>query len=232
MARSPAHYRAAVEEPDGWTTPARLFGTLVHAIVLGADFVVFPGKARRGKEWTAFAAANEGRPIVTTPEYDRAMACAESVLRHPVAAPLLRGRREVDLEWSVLGRACAGRLDVIGSGFITDVKTTTCASPGWFRYQAMKLGYHAQLSWYREGALQNGHRVDYTYITAIETRPPFPVTVMQPTPRALEEGEKLTRTWMERLLACEAANEYPEYAQTIVELDVPDDVELLFEEDG
>jgi len=36
---------------------------------------------------------------------------------------------------------------------------------------------------------------------------------------------------MERLLACEAANEWPGYAQSIVDFDVPDELELDFGDD-
>lgn len=43
------------------------------------------------------------------------------------------------------------------------------------------------------------------------------------TPRALEEGEKLNRSWIERLDGCELADEWPGYTQSILDLDVPDD---------
>src|SRR5690606_13850553 len=82
-------------------------------------------------------------PIVTAEEYRRASECAEAVLAHEEAGPLLTGLTEVPLQWELLGRSCAGQLDVIGDGFITDLKTTACAEQDWFTRQALRMAYHA-----------------------------------------------------------------------------------------
>jgi hypothetical protein len=66
------------------------------------------------------------------------------------------------------------------------------------------------------------------YVVAVESTPPFPVTVMRLTDRALDQGERLCTSWMETLLNCEASNFWPPYAQSIVPLDVPDDPEIEF----
>lgn len=279
MSRSAAHFLHAQDEQ----TAARRGGTLVHALTLGGDLIVYDGERtgnawkhfkalvagepfvvfnepRRGKLWEAakeaagdtlivsdadLACAREPRArqlqaeaegrrpltIVTQEEYDDARRCADAVLRHPIAAPLLQdAQTEVPLRWEYLGRACAGTLDVLGSGRLCEVKTTAIASPGFITHQSLKYHYLAQMAWYREGARLNGHRVQASFIIGVETREPFPVTVMQPTERALEMGERTVRLWMERLLACEAANVFPEYAQDVVELDVPEDPDLDFGE--
>jgi hypothetical protein len=176
------------------------------------------------------AAGKRPAAIVTREEYERANRCADIVRAHPVAGPLLEGEREVPLDWDIFGRACAGHLDVMHPERVVEVKTSTISEPTWFARQALRMDYPSQLFWYREGARWNGHAIDDCYIIAIETRPPFAVSCMKLTDRALEQGEKTVRLWMERLLSCEAAGVWPEYVQSIVDLDVPEDFELDFGE--
>ena len=60
---------------------------------------------------------------------------------------------------------------------------------------------HAQLSFYRDALEHRGP----CYLIAVETVAPYAVTVMHLTERALLEGDKLNRMWLERLAQCEAA---------------------------
>lgn len=279
MSLSPAHYAAYEREQ----TPAMRIGTLVHALALGGEVIVYDGE-RRGAAWTAFSALVAGEPfhifdgphrgkewerakeeadgrvivttadleaaipgraiqerrardgrypavIVTSAEHERAQRCADVVRAHPLAGPLLEGQREVPLEWDLFGRPCAGTIDVLGPRRVVELKSSSLAEPEWFTRQATRMHYPAQLWWYREGARAAGHEIDECYAIAVEVRPPFAVTCMRVTERSLELGAKTVRLWMERLLACEASGEWPEYSQSIVELDVMEDVELVGFED-
>ncbi len=228
------------------------------ALVDGAEYYVFDG-THRGKAWewakeeaagrvivtsedlglAEQAAAVQARRreagrydavIVTTSEYDQAQRCAESLRSSPIARDLLEGQTEVPLRWEWLGRPCAGQLDVIHAGGVVDLKTTTKAEPAWFQRHALGMAYHAQLAWYAEGARQHGHVGTAHHIVAVESKAPYAVTGFRLTPRAVEEGEKMVRAWMERLLACEASDEWPAYCQSVVDLDVDRDFELLFGE--
>jgi len=228
IGRSPAHYRSGIEHP-GKATPAMLFGTLVHAIVLGGRFVVYPG-ARRGNAWKEYAEEHAGDCIVTQAEYDRAEPCAQAVLDHPVAAPLLEGARlEAFLRWDLGGRKCAGTLDILNPDrhYLADVKTSTCSEPGWFMWQARKMSYHAQLDWYRAGAEKNGHIIRDCYAIVVETKRPWPVTVMRLTDFALELGGRQTRLWLERLDGCVEVGEWPAYVQDVVDLDIEGPADLI-----
>lgn len=279
MAMSPAHYKAGPQRD----TRAMSFGTLVHALILGGEVVVYDGE-RKGAGWHAFKAlvagepfyvydgprrgkawqeakdmadglvivtsedverAQVGRaiqaerertgrylsPIVTSSEHARASECAESVLADPLAAEMLTGAKEVPLTWRYLGRDCAGQLDVLSAAHVTDLKSTACAEPGWFTRQAFKMCYHAQLSFYAEGARQNGFPVEHLGIVAVEPRRPYAVTCFRLTDAAISEGERLIRMWMERLAVCEAADAWPAYCQSVVDLDVAQDVDLIWPED-
>lgn len=276
MARSPAHYRAHVDEDS----PARRFGSCVHVLALGGEVIRFEGE-RTGNAWKGFRALVDGAeyfvfdgphqgtawkwakadageraivtsadvelamvarelqaarreagryalPIVTSSEYSVAARVAEAVRSHPIARELLEGETERPLEWPVLGRACAGQLDVLASTRVVDLKTSTKTEPEWFRRHAIGMRYHAQLEWYRAGAVACGYPIEECFVVAVETRPPYAVTCLRLTERALEAGAKTVRLWMERLLACEQADEWPAYVQSIVDLDVEDDFGLLF----
>lgn len=281
--RSPAHFRAGIVEPSAGS-PEMDFGSLVHALVLGGEVIVYDGK-RSGGAWAAFKAlvdgapffvfdgphrgkawerakeeaagrviassgdveaAEKGRaiqkarrergaydaPIVTTAEMRRAERAAASVHACDDAVALLRGAHEVRLEWEVMGLACAGTLDVLGAGYVTDLKTSVSSEPGWFTKQADRLAYHAQLSWYAYGARAAGFEVRECYAVAVETRPPFAVTPMRMTPATLRDGEKRWHLWLERLASCLETDEWPAYVQTVVDLEVTEAVELIWGDEG
>lgn len=226
------------------------------ALVRGDDYVIFDGK-RQGKAWQSAKEQADGRLIVSTEdverangarirnlvalregrraltivsaeEYERASECADAVRKHPIAGPLIGPETERELRWEVMGRKCGGRLDIIGDGRLAEVKTSAIAAPQWLTHQAMKMHYLAQLSWYEEGAKQNGYDVTARFIIGCEVRRPYPVTVMQPTDRAMELGARTVRAWMEQLHVCESSNEWREYALDVVPLDVPEEVDLIF----
>lgn len=227
IARSPAHYRAALTASFD-STSLRL-GRIVDVGVLGGPEPVIYDGTRRGKAWEQFRDQHGGLEIVTASEVESAQPIIDAVLGHEAAMSLLRsGAIKKRLHWDWLGRACTGEPDVAGRALV-DLKTTRDAEPGRFTKQALWYSYHAQLAFYRLGMVSSGAEPPaQVYIVAVETAPPYPVTVLQLTERAIEQGERLCRLWMERLLACEATNEWPGYVQSVVDLDVPDDLELTF----
>lgn len=231
IALSPAHYMCALQRDRSLQTSTQKLGTAIHALVLGGRKVIEYPKRRSGKEWDAFVMQYSGEIILSSSEYDRALGCAGSVIRNRDAMALLQGKREEELpEWSILGRKCGGRPDVLGDGYVTELKTGQTSHPSWFVRQAIRMGYHAQLAWYRHGANESAIAIKDAYIVAVEQTPPFVVTPMQLTQRALEAGDKQWRIWFEQLIVCEDDNHYPGYTQSVVEFDVPelDDVEFTF----
>jgi hypothetical protein len=234
MAQSPAHYRYRVD--TGWSgdSPAMRLGRLVDVAVLGGPEVIVYDGTRRGKAWDAFKLDHAGSEIVTASEAEAAEPIIRSVKNHEHALRLLSdGAVKQRIFWNYLGRSCSGEPDVAGpGGCLVDLKTTRCAEPGRFTRDAIWRGYHAQLAWYRQGMILSGlEPPEKLFIVAVETSAPYPVTVLRLTERAIEQGERLYRVWMERLLACEAVNEWPGYVQSAVDLDVPDDAELTFGDD-
>lgn len=225
MARSPAHFMCSLQTPFE-QTPAMRLGSLVHCVLLGGDWHVFEG-TRRGKAWDEFQAEHDGELIVTPSELATATAIRDHVRQNPLAMAALTGQHEVELFRDFAGRKLGGTLDVLGDGFITDLKTTHDASPDRFPWQLRKMSYDAQLDWYAELARANGHRVDHCRVVAVETKPPYAVTVFRVLPRQLEAGAMKWRGWLEMLFACEASGVWPEYSEAEVDIDVPEEDETF-----
>jgi hypothetical protein len=225
MAESPAHYRHACESQFVASRAMRL-GTIVHALTFGTDLVVYDG-TRRGKAWDEFESAHQGAEVMTRSEVDDATPIANAVARCSEAVPFLRGIHEKRIDWMYCGRAARSTLDVRGVDFVTDLKTTRCSEPWKFAWDALKRQYHAQLAFYRQAA---GMPSAPCYIVAVENVAPYCVTVMQIEEPALIAGEMQCRAWFERLLICEAANDWPGYVRGVQMLSLPerDDVELTF----
>lgn len=236
VARSPLHLRSCLDGEEKASTSALEKGTAVHALLFGTKTVTFyPGAVRRGKEWDGFKAAHEGDCILTATEYEKAMRMAERVSNHKDAMWALDGVREKTILWKYLGRECRSTPDVFSPemGFVTELKTCANADPQRFTWQALRMAYHAQLAYYMEAVAQSGLGTPRSaYVVAVESTAPYPVTVLRLTDRALDAGQRMFRLWFERFLACEQANAWPAYVESIVDLDVPeDDLELTFGDD-
>lgn len=237
MAQSAAHYVANLDRD--WSSAAMVLGRVVHAMVLGrGEWVVYPGKTRRGKEWDAFRADHgPDVDIVNEREYEQAKAIAKAVMLDPVAAPFLRGRHELAVEWEYMGRKCATRgIDIIGEldsgqAFIADLKTSNTTAPWRFGRKCDDMGYDAQLAFYDLAARSIGVEPKQHYIIGVETSAPHAVTVLRLTPERLELGRRKIHAWMERLLACESSGHWPGYAQSVVEWDAPAEPLLFGDED-
>jgi hypothetical protein len=235
MARSPLHYLDAVQA-DREDTLAMRLGRGAHAMVLGEPVVKWDrpakkgeGKApRNGKAWDEFVAAHPNTEILSATEWAQAEGMANAIRRHPIAADLLLAAdviREQTIEWEWLGRAWTSRPDARSSDgrIVTDFKTTQCAEPQKFQRDATWRAYNAQLAAYGLAVayLNSGRAPDDLFVCAVESKRPWPVTVLRLDDGARLQGEKLVRLWMERLLSCEASNHWPAYTDAIVDFSVP-----------
>lgn len=224
MGKSPAHYAAYVPEPTG----AMETGTAADRLLLGGKVLAYPGPVRRGKEYDAFCEKNPGALIVTQKEGAIALGIAEAVTACADAVRLLTGARQDTIYWDFNGRACRGTPDVRGDGFLCDLKTGETSDPKFFPFKVRRFAYHAQMSFYESGvALAQLPPVTQSYIVAVEQTPPHVVTVYRLTEHAIELGARLWRLWFEQLQVCEASGSFPPYSQSIVDLDLLDDNELM-----
>ena len=141
----------------------------------------------------------------------------------PIAQSLLAGATcERHLEWKLQGRAMSSRPDAFTPGrMLFDLKTTTDASPIGFGRQAWRMAYHAQSALYIDALASLGIDVLDAYLVAVETKPPYPVTVMRLTAQMIDVGRRTYRTWFETLRVCEESDHWPAYTSSVVPWDVP-----------
>lgn len=222
MVKSAAHYEAGFGEETG---PMRK-GSALHAYLLGGPekAVVYEGGRRddRIAAWRDFKAEHAGKHILIPSEKELVEGMRRSIERHQRAMDLLDdGVQENRIEWETIGRRCAGTPDVVkplvGRKRLVELKTCNTSKPGLFEWQAKKLAYHAQVAWYADGlekttAYAPGP-VDEVFIVAVESAPPYPVTVLRVCPSVLAAGARQWRMWFEMLLVCEQSNHFPAYAQ-------------------
>ncbi len=225
MGKSPAHYAAYVPQPTG----AMETGTAADALLLGGQPVLaYPGPVRRGKDYEAFCDKHPGALIVTQKEGALAYGIAEAVTDCADAMQLLTGARQQTMYWDFNGRPCRGTPDVRGEGFLCDLKTGETSDPRFFPFKVRRFAYHAQMSFYETGvALAKLPPVTQSYIVAVEQAPPHVVTVYRLTEETIELGARLWRLWFEQLQVCEASGAFPPYSQSIVDLELFDDNELV-----
>jgi hypothetical protein len=216
-------------------TLAMRLGSGAHALLLDQPVAVFTGKVRSGKVWQEFQDEHAGKTILNRREHAQAEAMAEAVwgnreARHLIAADGVA--LEQRLEWLQQGVPCSGTPDARAGTFIADLKTTRCADPDRFARDATWRHYHAQLAWYLDGVRLSGlGKPTEAYVVAVESTPPHCVTVMRLTDRAIDQGRRLCRIWLERYIGCERDDYWPGYVESIVPFDVEEELELTFGDD-
>lgn len=236
FAESPLHYLADVRNASGTLDK----GSAVHSVLLGGKRVTFYDKVtangssapRRGAEWEAFKAANEGAIILSRSEYETSNRIADAVRNCPLAMLALDGVKEETLRFDFLKLACRSTPDVRGhkGEFVTELKTCKSSNPFRFTWQSKTMYYHAQMAFHREAMRRAGlwkETPPIPYVVAVCSTAPYPVTVFKMTDKAMDAGDRMIRLWFEQLKTCLSSKQFPAYAQSVVDLDVPDN-ELVF----
>lgn len=232
FAQSPAHFaywHGREMEPSA----AMRIGTAVHAAVLGGPPIVRYDGTRRGKAWDDFEASHAGATILTATEYDTAQACRHAVWYDGEAfkhCGLTSGINERLIEWEFNGipfRSTPDRFyGPVDAATLVELKTTRSAQPARFLRDATSRHYHAQLGVYREALLSVGVTVARAVIVAVETSPPYCVTVLELTDRALDVGYRIACGWLEQYRVCEASGEWPGYSMAPIPFDIIEEDEL------
>lgn len=222
---SMAHLKAAW---DGAVSPkitdAMLVGQALHVCFLepdGADdrIVLWTEGARRGKDWTAFCAANAGRIILTENMHARVCGAVAALRRHPVVREWVEKIEGVEV--SALGEFAGlpfkARTDARTSDPLVDLKLTRSCDPATFTRTVLSFGYYMQGAIYRE--LFNRDRF---MLIAVEDRAPFDVIAYELAPSMLRHGEREARLLVNEWKQCESRQCWPGRSDEPVTLELPD----------
>lgn len=235
LATSPRLMKYRATHPREETKALRL-GTAIHCAILEPDawptrYVVAPDVDKRTKagkeafaEWRA--GLDPAAVILDAEEHEIATRCAESVRAHAEASALLaRGRTEVVLTWTdeATGTACKGRLDLLGSSVLLDVKSTRAESVQALAREIAGRLYHGQLAFYLDGgiATRRLHDTAQVYVLAVQTIEPFDVIPARLMLEDLERGRALYRSLLRKYAECRAAGWWPGLAPTVIDLPLP-----------
>lgn len=221
--KSPLNYQYRLQNPIE-DAPKLARGRAVHTAVLEPElfmqeYIVFPGKTRRGEAWDEFAAAHAAETILKQDEYDMAWGCANSIRKNPdVAAILCNGKSEQVFRWKdkTTGLRCKSRVDHQGE-VLLDLKSTGTIDARVFGRLAAGLSYYGQLAMYRDGADHKGP----VLIVAGEIKPPHEVAVFTLSEDDLYAGQELYRGYLKRIAECTTSGVWPGRYTERVPLEMP-----------
>lgn len=219
---SPLHYHHRLTHPEP-PTAAMLAGRAAHLAMLEPDrlpleCVVWTEGDRRGKAWLDFKAANEGKLILKTEEYQRALSLRDAVRGNRDAMDYLRdAETEKTITWTDAETrlGCKARVDAwnpshVDGPAVVDLKTMRSIDKRAVQNQVAALGIHLQLAHYRAG-LMASQRVPFVrvVIVAVEQEPPHDCAVFLPEPSEIQLAAEEVTGLLVRLRHHLATNTWP-----------------------
>lgn len=219
MRDSPLAYRHALEAeaPD---TDTLALGRITHTLVFEpehfkADYAVWTGGRRAGKEWDAFCERHAGQTILRDDDLVTAHDMAEAVKRHPDVRPYLAGGEfERIATWTDprTGLACKARLDWIvpKRRTVVELKTAVSIEARRFGLACHRYGYHCQIAHQVNGCTHGfGWTPERRKFVVVEKAPPHDVAVFDVSEEHLDIGATELAGLLERLKLCTDANHWP-----------------------
>tara|TARA_Y100000034_G_scaffold56152_1_gene68843 strand:+ start:1920 stop:2711 length:792 start_codon:yes stop_codon:yes gene_type:complete len=201
-------------------TPAMVFGSMVHSVVLTPDefdneFLVSPELSRRTKNWKADAeeAEKQGLTAVLLGDAAKARDCAKSAA---AAFPSLLDacKHEVAIFGTHIetGIGCKARLDLLADTYCGDLKTTKDANEEAFGKSVGNFRYDIQDAFYGDlaGSLRGVEHLPMVF-ACIETEPPYLTAEWDLSEEWIENG----RAGYEEALRLYAKYEAEGYPKTL-----------------
>jgi exodeoxyribonuclease VIII len=224
--KSPAHYKAALEEHQEPTKSMQM-GTAIHTAVLEPQLysqvvaVIPPDIDGRTKDGKAWKEQHKSRIHLTHAEDIDVQGVANSVRRHPFWDIIHLPHR---IEASVFaqdeetGIALKARPDlwVLEPAILVDVKTTDDATPEGFSRTVGSFGYHIQAAHYM--AMTGAESFIFV---AVERKAPYAVAIYKLDAEWLQAGANLRRKAISTLHECRALDSWPAYPTATQTLSCP-----------
>jgi len=206
------HWKNAVHKE----TPAMQRGTAVHDLVLeGGHNTVRGPETRRGNAWKDAVEEAAGKVVLPEKEYDEAEAIAQALMADPACA------KQLSMEGSLkeqslfvtcpqtgLELRCRPDLYNPSDCVMSDVKTTTDASPTGFLREVYKWRYDVQGAFYSYVAELAGWKVRHFTFLAVETSLPYAAHMHVMGMEALEVGRRDMMRTLEKIAEAKAKDDY------------------------
>lgn len=242
LKKSPAHYRAMMDEPPD-TSPGQLLGSATHCAILEPElfdtrYTVMPDgldrRSKEGKEAYARIIAS-GKEALKPSDMDDIRAMQASVLAHPVYAHLLTLPHEVEAEryWALEGTGLSAKMkpdlivppcDEYQNGLIVDLKTCGDARKRDFARTAIRMDMHIQAAFYVDN-MTHWWKVDGQpefWWLAIEAKRPYLNCIHKASKEFIERGREEVDTLLQLYVDCVFRDEWEGYTREVVELEIPD----------
>jgi hypothetical protein len=248
------------KRPPSPDADAMIFGRLVHTVilephkfdgyaVLDPDLIGVKADGSKADNPTAtkawkdavFAAKRDGLTVISPKMLTKANLLSEAVSAHPEAGRLLAAATDHEVSAYAdhpSGAQVRARFDLIGPGFIADIKTTRDADPDTFGRAMHAYGYHISAANYLDVARANGLDVDRFDLICVEKEPTpggdYRVSVLEIHPDAIDLGRELMAEACRRWLDLGKRIDLPHYGDDRHVIDLPayaydynlDDLEL------
>ena len=231
MRESPARYAHMLRQ-HGEDSTTLAIGRAVHTLTLqpdmfNAEFAIWTGGRRAGKEWDAFEADHATRTILKADEYELSRAMALAVLHDSTAAKYLRlSDFERSMQWvdHATGLPCKARTDITRASdrVLADLKTCASIDARRFGQAAARLGYAPQLAHYAAGIrASHGWTPRKVALIAVEKTPPHEVAVFILQPEQLDAAAEEVAALLLRLSECMDTASWPGRYSEEVPLQLP-----------
>jgi hypothetical protein len=199
-----------------------------------AEFAIWSGERRYGKEWEKFKLQVGEKTILTGKKLAEINDLSVSVKNDKHCISILTdGRSEQVIKWTDpdTGLKCKGCIDWIqtinGADFaIYDLKTAKDASPDGFGRSALDYNLHMQAAFYQDGYAEcNGGVILPFSLIAVEKMPPYVVQVYNIPDDIIEIGRKEYKECLGKIAELKLGNipmsEWPGYADGPLQLQLP-----------
>lgn len=207
------------------TTRPQKFGRLVHTTLLqphllSKHYAVTDLLTVGTKAWLEAEQAAMGRELVKRPEYDRAQAIRDGVMRWSSVAREMLDPAHIRVEQSFYwpdpdtGFLCRGRADVANDDYqvLMDLKSTVDASTDSFRRAVRDYGYHIQAAHYLDGWHRAGGWKPVEFIIlAAEKEAPYLCASYVLDAADIAEGRAELRKLLAIWRHCEETGDWPGY---------------------
>ena len=219
LARSPAYCRMVRDAPPTPTRAMRL-GSALHARVLEPERFAMvykqqmnDGRTTKGRE-ERDAAARDGIELLDPGDWEAVDAMAISLKTHPRFAALMERAAAIEesVYWERDGRACKARRDMVGDGWILEIKTTTELSR--FRWQVSDLAYDVQAAWYRIAGESQGRPAPAFFFAVVASTAPLESCLLL-LDDPWDEGRRKAIALFDLFVKCELAGSWPAHIEAL-----------------